>query len=448
MKIKTKLALLYTSITVGILVIVFIFVYLLTSKNIDNNYYTLLLDKALITAQKHFEKDELNQHAYQKILDAYQSLLPETDERVITANNRQHATKELESFLDNRQIEELFNKNQVKFEIDNQSGVGIYYPDNEGNFIIIVTARNIQGDYLKSGLKKILITVLFISSILIFGLLWWNAKMITKPLQEIVTRMQEITPKDLHLRLAERKGNDELAQTINYFNRMIERLEISFNSQKTFIANASHELKNPLTAIMGECEVMQLKQFTPDEYKASIRRIESEIERLNILVNNLFRLAQTDLDISESGSERLNVVEELQSVIQYFEYSKYKGRISFVKDETPFYIKSNNHLLFVALQNIIDNACKYSDSTVTVRAVKTRSGFQITVSDKGIGIPSDEKEKIFDTFYRGRNTHNYKGAGIGLSLAHKILTLSEADIRISSSENIGSTISIIWNNTF
>lgn len=119
-----------------------------------------------------------------------------------------------------------------------------------------------------------------------------------------------------------------------------------------------------------------------------------------------------------------------------------------MKDETPFYIKSNNHLLFVALQNIIDNACKYSDSTVTVRAVKTKSGFQITVSDKGIGIPSDEKEKIFDTFYRGRNTHNYKGAGIGLSLAHKILTLSEADIRISSSENIGSTISIIWNNTF
>lgn len=447
MKIKTKLALLYTSITVGILVIVFIFVYLLTSKNIDNNYYTLLLDKALITAQKHFEKDELNQHAYQKILDSYQSLLPETSERVIVANNRQHATKELESFLDNRQIEELFNKNQVKFEIDNLSGVGIYYPDNEGNFIIIVTAKNIQGDYLKSGLKKILITVLFISSILIFGLLWWNAKMITKPLQEIVTRMQEITPKDLHLRLAERKGNDELAQTINYFNRMIERLEISFNSQKTFIANASHELKNPLTAIMGECEVMQLKQFTPDEYKTSIRRIESEIERLSILVNNLFRLAQTDLDISESGSERLNVVEELQSVIQYFEYSKYKGRISFVKEETPFYIKSNNHLLFVALQNIIDNACKYSNSTVTVRAVKTRSGFQITVSDKGIGIPPDEKEKIFDTFYRGRNTHNYKGAGIGLSLAYKILTLSGADIRISSSENIGSTISIIWNNT-
>lgn len=448
MKIKTKLALLYTSITVGILVIVFIFVYLLTSKNIDNNYYTLLLDKALITAQKHFEKDELNQHAYQKILDSYQSLLPETSERVVIANNRQDATKELESFLDDRQIEELFYKNQVKFEIDNLSGVGIYYPDNEGNFIIIVTARNIQGDYLKSTLKKTLITILFISSILIFGLLWWNAKMITKPLQEIVTRMQEITPKNLHLRLAERKGNDELAQTIDYFNRMIERLEISFNSQKTFIANASHELKNPLTAIMGECEVMQLKQFTPDEYKASIRRIESEIERLNTLVNNLFRLAQTDLDISESGSERLNVVEELQSVIQYFEYSKYKGRISFVKDETPLYIKSNNHLLFVALQNIIDNACKYSDSTVTVRAFKIKPGFQITVSDKGIGIPSDEKEKIFDTFYRGRNTHNYKGAGIGLSLAHKILTLSGADIQISSSENIGSTISIIWNNTF
>lgn len=448
MKIKTKLALLYTSITVGILVIVFIVVYLITSKNIDNNYYTLLFDKALITAQKHFEKDELNQHAYQKILDAYRVLLPETSERVIIANNRQHATKELETFLTTRQARDLFQNYQVKFELDNQSGVGIYYPDNEGNFIIIVTAKNLQGEYLKSSLKNILILILVVSSVIIFGLLWWNAKIITKPLQEIVNRMQEITPQALHLRLAERKGNDELAQTINYFNQMIERLEISFNSQKTFIANASHELKNPLTAIMGECEVMQLKEFTPDEYKISLRRIESEIERLNILMNNLFQLTQTDLDISESESERLNVMEELQSVVQYFEYSKYKGRISFISDDTPFYIKSNNHLLFVALQNIIDNACKYSEDTVIVQSGKIKPGFQITVSDKGIGIPPEEKEKIFDTFYRGRNTRSYQGEGIGLSLAHKILTLSGAQIEISSTENIGTTISIIWKNIF
>ncbi len=448
MKIKTKLALLYTSITVGILVIVFVFVYLLTAKNIDNNYDTLLFDKALITAQKHFEKDELNQHAYQKILDSYQRLLPETTERVIIVNNRQDATDELAPFLDNKQIEELFNKQQVKFEIDNLSGVGIYYPDNEGNFIIIVTARNIQGDYLKDTLKSILVSILIISSVVIFGLLWWNAKMITRPLQEMVIRMQEITPKALHLRLVERKGNDELAQTINYFNRMIERLEISFNSQKTFVANASHELKNPLTAIMGECEVMQLKQFTPDEYKMSIRRIESEIERLSALVNNLFQLAQTDLDISESGTERLNVVEELQSVIQYFEYSKYKGRISLVKDETSFHIKSNSHLLFVALQNIIENACKYSEDEVSVKAFKTKSGFQISIADKGIGIPSGEIGKIFDTFYRAENTRSYKGAGIGLSLAHKILTLSGAGIEVSSIEKGGTTISIVWKNSF
>lgn len=146
MKIKTKLALLYTSITVVILMVVFIFVYLLTSKNIDSNYYTLLLDKALITAQKHFEKDELSQQAYQKVLDAYQRLLPETSERIIVANNRHDATVELESFLNERQIDELFRTEQLKFEIDNLSGVGIYYPDNEGNFIIIVTAKNIQGD--------------------------------------------------------------------------------------------------------------------------------------------------------------------------------------------------------------------------------------------------------------------------------------------------------------
>ena len=229
---------------------------------------------------------------------------------------------------------------------------------------------------------------------------------------------------------------------------MIERLEVSFNSQKSFIANASHELKNPLTAIMGECEVMQLKDFTTNEYKDSIKRVEKETERLNILVINLFRLAQTDLDISESNTEKLNIIEELQSVINYFELSKYKGRIKFEKYNAGFYVKSNKHLLFTALQNIIDNACKYSDVQVIVNACKTKSGFQISVIDKGIRIPAAEKDKIFDTFYRAGNSSDDKGSGIGLSLTHKLLKLSSADIAIDSIENIGTTVSITWNNSF
>lgn len=446
MKIKTKLSLLYTSITVGILMVVFIFVYFVTAKNIDTNYYSLLFDKALVTAQKHFERDELNQQAYEKILDAYQSLLPETSEKVIVANDKQEAVPELRLFLEEKEIQELLQRHKVKFKTDDLSGVAIYYPDNEGNFIVVVTAKNVQGDYLKGMLRNILIAVLIISSILIFGLLWWNSQMITKPLQEMVAQMKKITSKDLHLRLAERKGNDELAQTIIYFNRMIERLERSFNSQKTFIANASHELKNPLTAIMGECEVMQLKEFTPGEYKMSIQRIESEIMRLSTLVSDILRLAQTDLDISESGAEQLDIVGELESVVQYFEHSKYKGRVALENEKKPFFVKSNKHLFFIALQNIIDNACKYSEGMVFVKANNNGEQFKITFTDLGIGIPEEEKDKIFDTFYRAKNTHNIKGSGIGLSLTHKILTLSGAEILISSTENKGTTISVIWKN--
>lgn len=448
MKIKTKLAFLYTSITVGILVVVFIFVYLLTSSNINNNYYTLLLDKALITAQKHFEQDELNQQAYQKVLDTYQSLLPETTERIVVANDKHKATIELEAFLDDRQIKELFAEEELKFEMDDLSAVAIYYPDNEGNFIIVVAAKNTQGDYLKSALKSILLVVLSISSILIFALLWWNAKMITKPLKDMVDRMQEITPKGLHLRLPARKGKDELAQTINYFNEMIERLEISFNSQKTFISNASHELKNPLTAIMGECEVMQLKEFSSDEYKASIKRIETDVERLNILINNLFRLSQADQDISAADSEELDIVSELESVIHYLDESIYRDRVRYQKEGTAFAVKSNKHLLFVALQNIIDNACKYSTELVEIKTSRNQGDFRIDVIDKGVGIPFSEQGKIFDAFYRAQNTYAFKGTGIGLSLAHRILKRAGAEIEVSSIENVGTTVSIIWHSAF
>ncbi|MDD2191015.1 MAG: HAMP domain-containing sensor histidine kinase [Bacteroidales bacterium] len=443
MKIKTKLALLFTSITISIFIIVFSFVYIITSKTIDNNYYTLLLDKALITAQKNFEKDELNKFLYQKILDTYQSLLPETSERIIVANDKQEAILELITFLDREQAEKLLSETQIKFELDDLYGVGIYYPDNEGNFIIIVTAQNLQGEYIKAKLKNILLVVLLISSLLIFGLLWWNASIITKPLQEMVVRMQEISAKDLHLRLKERKGNDELAQTINYFNRMIERLEVSFNSQKSFIANASHELRNPLTAIIGECEVMQLKGFSVIEYKDSIKRIEYEIDRLNKLVNNLLQLAQTDLDISESYIEELDVVQELQELVNYFELTKYKGRIHFLPNYS-FNINANKHLLFIAIENIIDNACKYSDKQVVVETLINKHRFEAIIRDQGIGIPEDEKEKIFNTFYRAKNTFNYEGSGIGLSLSYKIIKLFGAELKIESSINKGTIASILW----
>ena len=119
-----------------------------------------------------------------------------------------------------------------------------------------------------------------------------------------------------------------------------------------------------------------------------------------------------------------------------------------MKNESSFYIRSNSHLLFVALQNMIDNACKYSNDEVKIETLKNKSGFHLLISDKGIGIPAKEKDKIFDTFYRAQNTHSYKGAGIGLSLAHKILKLSGADISITSIENKETTVTITWNINF
>lgn len=445
MKIRTKLALLYTSITVGILVIVFVFVYLVTSRSIDNNYYTLLSEKALITAQKHFEEDELNQAAYEKILDIYKELLPETSETIILANDKAKAAADLQTFLTPQQIEQLFSDNPVRFKQNDKDAVAIYYTDNEGDFVVIVAAVNTQGEYIKTQLLRILIGILLISCLCIFILLWWNAGVITKPLQEMVNRMQKISAKDLHLRLDERKGNDELAQVINYFNQMIARLELSFDSQKTFIANASHEFKNPLTAIMGECEVMQLKDFTPEEYREAIIRIEHEVERLSKLMNSLLQLAQTDLDISKSDLEDLDIVEELSAVVAYFELSQYKGRVRFIPGDVCYRVKANKQMLFVAFQNLIDNACKYSDKEVRVELIKRKQQLDVIIADRGIGIPDDEKEHIFNTFYRAKNTLDYKGSGIGISLSLKILKLFGADMKIDSLINSGTSVVVSWN---
>ncbi|GBU07669.1 two-component sensor histidine kinase [Bacteroidales bacterium] len=448
MKIRAKLVTQYTLVTIAILTAVFAFVYVLTSRTIDKNYYSILSEKAFTTAHKHFEQDEVSQRAYQIILENYRKVLPEAIEVLFNANNEHHLKDSLNIYLSNDEIGTLLNKTKVLFKYNDLNGVAIYYPDNEGDFIVIVMASNTQGEYIKKELLAILFTVLFLSSALVFALSWWNATLISRPLQVLASKTQEIGANQLHIRIKEPKGKDEIAQLVRFFNLMLERLEFSFASQKAFIANASHELNNPLTAIIGECDVMQLKDYNSKEYKKAIERIQEESFKLKELVKHLLRLAQTDLDISESTLVEINIEKELIAIAQHFELSKYQGRVYLHLDKIdnaqPFIIKANQSLMFIALQNIVENACKYSDQKVSV-SLETNSKYKrITIEDKGIGIPTKDLNKIFEAFFRAQNTYQYAGYGIGLSLVEKIVGQTKGKINVCSEENRGTRFSITW----
>jgi len=266
---------------------------------------------------------------------------------------------------------------------------------------------------------------------------------VLSPIVHILRNIRKINATNLSLRLKEKDGNDELSELSRMFNQMLERFENSFALQKNFISNASHELKNPLTAIMGETEIALSKPRTAGEYISALQKIETEADRLNELVRNLLSLAQADSDLSAMALEEISINELLAEIKDHFNKTDYQGRIVLTLPRLQAVITGNRNLLRVAIINLIDNACKFSGKQQVSVSLKTsKELIEIEISDTGSGIPDNELKNLFQPFFRASNALSEKGYGIGLSLAQRIIKLHNGDIAIGSELEKGTTVKV------
>ncbi|MDH6303769.1 signal transduction histidine kinase [Parabacteroides sp. PF5-5] len=216
-----------------------------------------------------------------------------------------------------------------------------------------------------------------------------------------------------------------------YATYMIERIDNTYQSEKSFISNASHELNNPLTAIQGECEISLMRERTPAEYQIALQRILSETKRIIQLMKHLMFLSKGEDEILKSATETVFLAEYL---MQFME-----NRIQYSPDNFAFTLNVNPQLLKIALENIIGNALKYSgDKPIEIRL----RGTTLEIEDQGIGIPPEELSRIYQPFYRAGNTRGLPGNGIGLSLSIRILHVYGAEVSITSTLNKGTKVRI------
>jgi len=216
-----------------------------------------------------------------------------------------------------------------------------------------------------------------------------------------------------------------------YATRMVDRIDAAYQSEKSFISNASHELNNPLTAIQGECEISLLKERTSAEYQAALGRIASETKRIILLMKNLLFLSHGDKEILKNARETVLLADFLMQFVG--------NRVRFTTDHFAFAIEANPHLLKIAIGNILNNACKYSGDAPVEMQLK---GAVLTITDMGIGIPEEEIARVYQPFYRASNTREFAGHGIGLSLSMRILRSYGAEITITSEVGKGTTVEI------
>lgn len=444
MKIGSKIALFYVLLSVLTTIIIVAVFYLFSTRYINKLYESYLCEKAFLTAQKHWEKDEVDEQSYLTIQRNYNELLPQAHEILLNMDSMTAVRDTLGKYLNEHQQYILLQGKDslpLTFRYEDQIGAALYYPDNEGNFIVLVMSRNTYGSEIKEHLLLLSTVLILFSSILIFIIGKVYSTRILIPLKHVLNELKRMRANSLNRRLKTSGNKDELDELIQTLNRMLDRLDTSFKAEKSFVSHASHELNNPITAIQGECEISLMKERSTQEYVEALQRISSESKRLSNLIRHLLFLSRQDDELLKNNVEDIHLTHLLQELSDCNERIRMEYHIA---HEEKAVIKANPHLLKVALKNIIDNACKYSEKEVCIRLTQEKQTLILEIEDQGIGIPSDEINNICQSFYRASNTREYSGQGIGLDLTMKILSAYQGKMSIVSEIGKGTKVSIVF----
>jgi signal transduction histidine kinase len=326
--------------------------------------------------------------------------------------------------------------------------VGAQYKSGSNMYIIIVSASNYYVTHHLIFLRNLLAGSMSIIILFVMALSYYFSKHIFDPIKAITDKVKQISTENIHLRLENELNNNEISELISTFNDLLNRIETAFETQKNFISNASHELGTPLTAIIGEADVALLKTRTNEEYQVSLQNILHQAERLDNITKSLLFLAQTGYKGKADTMQLVRIDEvvwETKSTIDKLNPNNQIIVDLSLLPESHLKLKvmGNKQLLHLALANIMNNACKYSDNKVVkVFIAASDSHIIITIIDAGIGIPKSELDFIYDPFFRASNTKLYEGYGIGLPLARNIIRLHKGILVVESAEHAGTSVQI------
>ncbi len=273
---------------------------------------------------------------------------------------------------------------------------------------------------------------------------------ILQPVLSVIRAADQLSHRDLRVRIKQTEKDVEMILLIDSFNRMIERLEKSFSHISEFSSHVAHELKTPLAIVRGELELALEKKRAPEEYQRTIENCLEEVGRMTKIIRDLLLLAKLDYQPGIFKFEEMDLRIFLEDIDQQSRILAADKEIALsFENETskPICIRADPVHLRRLFLNLINNAIKFTPANgrITIRINPDREKVRVAISDTGIGISAEHQAKIFEKFYkvqeedRGPDT----GSGLGLSIALSIAKAHGGDIQVQSHPQAGSTFSVI-----
>jgi len=267
------------------------------------------------------------------------------------------------------------------------------------------------------------------------------------PVVQMARQASGMGAANLTSRLAVVNERDELGQLALTFNQLLERLEQSFERQRRFVADASHELRTPVAILRGESEVaLSRPDRSSEEYRETLAILQDESQRLAHIIEDLFTLTRADAGQYPLAFHELYLDELIADVVKRTRSLAIPKQIELSCASDPeLSIRADEALLRRMLLNMLDNAIKYTPEggKVSVECRKSGEEYIVKVTDTGVGIPEDVQTRIFERFFRAdkarsRSEGESGGAGLGLSIARWIAEAHDGRLELTRSDTSGS----------
>lgn len=395
-----------------------------------------------------------------KIAQSMETMPIESGFRVIITDSQTKAY--YDSFSEESYVGKLLVYESITEVLVNNKNTSSYY-EKDGEWVIeaavpiVKDQKTIGSVFVASSGEDIDEIVNHVTwAILIFGVIIimfvfvlsvFVATLLTKPIVKLTTFIKNM-PKD-KLQKCEVDSSDEVGELVVAFNELIERVDELEEKRRSFVSDASHELKTPLSIIkLLSDSLIQTPHPDPQFVKEFLNDMGAEVERLTRIVQRLLDLTKMDqtskLQIDMVSIN--NIVSEIYEKLMPLAENK---EISFVlnKPDDDVLIPVDRDSITEAIYNIADNSIKYTENggSVKMEIMRDLGNVLIRITDTGIGIPKEEIQKIFDRFYRvdKARARDTGGTGLGLSIAMDAVKLHNGYIEVSSEEEKGSTFTIV-----
>jgi two-component system OmpR family sensor kinase len=317
----------------------------------------------------------------------------------------------------------------------------------DGGQYLVAVAQDLdpQADRLEAAAHAVLLGIP-LALLIAAGGGYLLARKSLAPVAAMSEKAREIGAATLNERIAVADDRDELGHLATTLNDLLERLQRAFESQRTFMADASHELRTPISIILGESDVaLSRPERSRIEYRESIRIVHRAAQKLTRIVQNVFLLARTDAGTYPMLKRPLYLDDVIAECVQGLRTVAGAKHIEIANVAEPdLAVSADEELLQALIQNLVENAVKFTPDhgRVDVSAIRSGDAYVVRITDSGPGIAASDQPFIFDRFYRGKV--GSPGAGLGLAIARWAAEAHGAVLILERSDANGSTFRITF----